>query len=230
MQGFHIALVDRGNLGKTSSRTCLCMFYCRTVVQHRDMLSRLSLSSPEIATAISIEPQLNIRLWLRLLPFLPPAEMYFLSRLAVSEPQPRSEKEQKRRNIFSHLDSTIKALSHPLRLRSCQKSNLKVRNEEVASESSLCSTCNSVFVLMDYNESSYPFPETFPFTFATLEKSAQDDCFLCHRMLMKFRSRFDERLRGAPSSEAVKFRSIKPSFAGRLHLLAQFYFRIWRVS
>lgn len=138
----------------------------------------------------------------------------------MSELQPR-----KRHNILSHLGSTIKTVSHyPLRLRSRQNSKLKVHNEEVASESELCSMCNTVFVRMDYNEASYRSPQTFPFTFAMLEKSAQDGCFLCRRMLKKFRWRFDERLRDAPNSEAVGFRFIKQPFAGRLHVSAQFYF------
>jgi hypothetical protein len=135
-----------------------------------------------------------------------------------------TKKGRKRREIFSHVGSSIRALlqrpSSNLRYRS------KPRAREVQSE--LCSVCYLVLVAGDYNENQYKpnEPENFPFTFETLEKSATNGCNMCCRMLNKFSREFRDQLRDAGTS-SVKFKLIKQAVRLRqesLYLLAQFSF------
>jgi hypothetical protein len=137
------------------------------------------------------------------------------------------KKGRKRREIFSHVGSSIRSLLQ--RPSSNLRSRSKPRVREVQSE--LCSMCYSVLVAGDYNENQYKpnDPEKFPFTFETLEKSATNGCSMCCRMLNKFNREFHDQLRDAGTS-SVKFKLIKQAVAPSrlrqesLYLLAQFYF------
>lgn len=137
------------------------------------------------------------------------------------------KKGRKRREMFSHVGSSIRSLLQ--RPSSTLRSRSEPRACEVQSE--LCSMCYSVLVAGDYNENQYKpnQPENFPFTFETLEKSATNGCNMCCRMLHKFNREFHDQLRDAGTA-SVKFKLVKQAVAPSrlrqesLYLLAQFYF------